>query len=830
MLFSSPDYPLFLIAVFFLYALSRGLGVGGSWGRLALRVLIGVIGIRLVGASQLPVVIAFLGLYALSRRAGVAGTWGRTGIMVLLGDLVFTLVAKDPDTLWDPLGGALYRLMAAGGTHAAPSTWPIATLAARWAIGLAVLGGAITLGRRAGGWIASPRGQQIIARGIVLALAIVGGTVAIASHADVLDLVTSVLVEHGHLLVLLVLGVGIGAAIEDTYRPLGRLVILFVVSSLFYQAWASAMPGPYRYLLGLLLGTIVLDYYLAIWIENNEQPVARKVLVIVSLCSNLGILVFFKYTDFFTQEVASPIATHLDAWLGTHLAARVPDPLHLILPAGISFHTFQSLSYTIDVYRKQLRATRSVIQFATFVLFFPQLVAGPIVRAQDLLPQLAELPALEIQKATDGLFRILVGLFKKIALADTLAISIVERVFDNPERFSGLEVLVGVYAYALQIYLDFSAYSDIAIGSAQLLGFTLPENFRTPYRSANLQEFWRRWHISLSTWLRDYLYVTLGGNRGAAWRTYLNLILTMILGGLWHGASWAFIVWGALHGFGLAVTRFFQRATAAGTRSARAMVVWCAAFAVSGLAIHLVVVPNLVEHVALLSPETQSVLAWVPGLGGTWSQLVFAWLYLTPLWAVSTAWLGADRPVVPPPEVPRFLVAMRSPGTRLVECLRLAMCFAAVGFLVALPLAESWTWLPMATAVYLLGLAADLVERGAAADVVFVLRRGLAIFLVFNYVCLAWIFFRASSFDSALAMLRQIAGGELDHANLVPMVTTALGVGMLCHFFAANSFRWLRDRFMQMPAWGQGSVLAAGALVLRELAHPKIVPFIYFQF
>src|SRR5262249_5920484 len=266
-----------------------------------------------------------------------------------------------------------------------------------------------------------------------------------------------------------------------------------------------------------------------------------------------------------------------------HLDAR---PLHLILPAGISFHTFQSLSYTIDVYRRQLRATRSVASFATFVLFFPQLVAGPVVRAQDLLPTLAALPPLELESATAGLFRIVAGLFKKIALADTLALALVDRVFEAPEHFSAIEVIVGVYAYALQIYLDFSAYSDIAIGSAQVLGFTLPENFRTPYRAANLQEFWHRWHISLSTWLRDYLYIPLGGNRGAPWRTYLNWIATMLLGGLWHGANWTFVVWGALHGFGLAITRYFQRATAGQARRALSLLATCAAITVLGTRIH----------------------------------------------------------------------------------------------------------------------------------------------------------------------------------------------------------------------------------------------------
>jgi alginate O-acetyltransferase complex protein AlgI len=490
MLFSSPDYPLFLIAVFVLYAISR-----------------------------------------FSRAR-----WARIALMVALGDLVFVLIAKDPDLVWDPIGNVLLRACAGA------DAWPMATLAWHWAIGLGVLAAALIVGARGGGWIASERGQRWIARGLVICVVEVGVTVWLSCHYGTLDVVSAGFAQVGQLLVLAVLGIAIGAADVAAHRPLGRVLILFVASGLFYQAWAIAMPGAYRYLLALLLGTIVLDFFLGIWIEAASAQWLRKLLVIASLVSNLGILFVFKYTDFVAQDVL-------------HLHVH---RLNLILPAGISFHTFQSLSYTIDVYRKQLRATRSPIQFATFVLFFPQLVAGPIVRAQDLLPQLADLPALQLERATQGLWRIVIGLFKKIALADTLAIAIVDRVFDAPAHFSSVEVLAGVYGYALQIYLDFSAYSDIAIGSAQLLGFTLPENFRTPYRSANLQEFWRRWHISLSTWLRDYLYISLGGSRGAPWRTYLNLWLTMLLGGLWHGASWTFVVWGGLHGVYLCVERVLR--------------------------------------------------------------------------------------------------------------------------------------------------------------------------------------------------------------------------------------------------------------------------------
>lgn len=767
MLFSSPDYPVYLIAVFFLYALAR-------WG------------------------------------TGGQGAWARMAVMLLLGDTVFMLVAKDPDTLWDPIGGTLLRIVS--GREAEWPPW----LFVRWIVGSMLLGLAIFCGKRGSPWIASDRGQAWIARGFAVAIAAVGIAMLVAWRNGVLDEMTVELVSHGHLVVLFVLGVALGAAHgPEAHRPLGRVIILFVASSLFYHAWAAAMHGPYRYLLGLLLATIVLDYYLGIWLERTQTPWKRKALLVTSLVSNLGILFFFKYFDFFTIDVLQ-----MDT-----------EPLRLVLPAGISFHTFQSLSYTIDVYRKEIRATHSVVQFATFVLFFPQLVAGPIVRAYELLPQLEadRLPPLELDRARHGLFRIVVGLFKKVAIADTLALVIVDRVFEAPERYSSVEVLAGVYGYAFQIYLDFSAYSDIAIGSAMILGFTLPENFRTPYRSANLQEFWRRWHISLSTWLRDYLYIALGGSKGAPWRTYVNLSLTMLLGGLWHGASWAFIVWGGLHGFGLAVTRYFQRSTAVASFRAYRVLGVCAGIAVAGAGYQTFVLPDD---------------------AGAWTNLVVAWLYLTPLWAVLTAWLGREQPSRVDPAragtantgMPwRPLWIMR--GTtddgggvqlwRVAETLRLLMCAAGAAFLFALQYLESAAWIPFLVFVWFLALAADVCERGfadARARLATTLRRGASILLVFHYVCLAWIFFRATSFDNALAVLQRLAALETDHGNVVALVTIALAAAFLFHFFPDGSFRWLRDRFVAMPAWAQGLILAAAAFVLRELGHTKIVPFIYFQF
>jgi D-alanyl-lipoteichoic acid acyltransferase DltB (MBOAT superfamily) len=230
-----------------------------------------------------------------------------------------------------------------------------------------------------------------------------------------------------------------------------------------------------------------------------------------------------------------------------------------VLPFGISFFTFETMSYTIDVWRGALQPARRYLDYLLFVCFFPHLVAGPIVRPSQMLPQLAREPEADPAMQARGLWRIATGLGKKVIVGDFLAQAIVRRVFETPERFTALEVLLGVYAYAVQIHADFSGYSDVAIGSAALFGYELPENFDAPYASRNLQEFWRRWHITLSTWLRDYLYKPLGGSREGSLLTYRNLMITMLLGGLWHGASWTFVLWGGLHGLALCVTRFVQR-------------------------------------------------------------------------------------------------------------------------------------------------------------------------------------------------------------------------------------------------------------------------------
>lgn len=744
MLFSSPDYPLFLGAVFFLYGMLRSRGHLGAAARAAL--------------------------------------------MVLLGDLLFLLVGKHTDTLWDPVGGVVLSYLAGTAERAG-----VAAQLGQYLVGTAVLAAAVGLGHRRGAALGSARAQRWLGLGLSLSCLAVGVAVAACSASGSLDQLTAGFTRYGHLPYLVVLGLAIGASVgaplDSPSRSLGALLALFAASSLFYLAWCVAMHGAYRYLLALLFATISLDYYLGLAIERAGSQARRKLLLLVSLVSNLGVLAIFKYADFFLLDVL-------------HLPV---EPLALVLPAGISFHTFQSLSYTIDVYRKEIRATTSILEFATFVLFFPQLVAGPIVRAKDLLPQLGELPPFDHQRASEGLFRIGVGLWKKIALADTLAITIVDGVFSAPERFSSVEVAAGVAGYAFQIYLDFSAYSDIALGSAQLLGFTMPENFRTPYRSATLQEFWRRWHMSLSTWLRDYLYIPLGGSRGSSWGTYRNLMLTMLLGGLWHGASWTFVVWGFLHGGGLAMARALEERGEAGAGALRHAARWCAVGAAAGGAVHGLVLGSL--H--------------------GWADLALSWLYLTPLWAAITVLLArAGRAPWPRVEV----TARRRQLARVARALLAA---AVLGLLAAMRHGDTALWVPA------VALALAAAVTASALDAGHVLTRGAVIAgaaragataLVWLYVLVAWVFFRATSFDNALAVFRSLGAFELDHANVTPLVTLALAASAAGHLFPDRTFCWLRDRFLSLSAPRQGVLLAASALVLRELANPRIVPFIYFQF
>lgn len=345
-------------------------------------------------------------------------------------------------------------------------------------------------------------------------------------------------------------------------KQLARTIFLVVASYLFYFVGtydaATEQDVPFGAIGWTVLCVAIifvgssLDFFIGRKLGRTEDLTKRKLLLLVSIVYYLGVLAVFKYFNFFVDSFAS--LAHAAGW------NVAPVHLRLVLPFGISFFTFETMSYTIDVYRREIEPSDRYLDYLLFVAFFPHLVAGPIVRPKFMLPQLAGEPIASDETKAEGLFLIATGLMKKIVIGDTLGINLVNRVFEAPERYSSLEVLVGVYAYAIKIYADFSGYTDVARGSAKLFGLELPINFDAPYTARNLQDFWHRWHISLSTWLRDYLYVPLGGNRHGTVKTYRNLWLTMVLGGLWHGASWNFVIWGALHGTMLGINRAWQRA------------------------------------------------------------------------------------------------------------------------------------------------------------------------------------------------------------------------------------------------------------------------------
>ena len=325
-----------------------------------------------------------------------------------------------------------------------------------------------------------------------------------------------------------------------------RVIFLLIASYIFY---AASNP----WFLTLIIASTVTDYFAGLQMKKADdagQPDARKKWLILSLALNLGLLGVFKYSNFFYGSFVS-VANVFGAEL-------IFERLAIMLPAGISFYTFQTMSYSIDVYRRRMEPERDFLKFALFVGYFPQLIAGPIVRAVDFVPQLSEEPRLSKAMVSRALYLMGIGLLKKVLIADTIGLALVDPVFNTPEQYTALEALIALYAYTMQVYLDFSAYSDLAIGSALLFGFRLPDNFDRPYMATSIQDFWRRWHMTLGSWLRDYLYYPLGGSKGSTNRTYFNLFVTFLLIGLWHGADWTFVVYGCLHAIAMCLNRWWR--------------------------------------------------------------------------------------------------------------------------------------------------------------------------------------------------------------------------------------------------------------------------------
>lgn len=322
-----------------------------------------------------------------------------------------------------------------------------------------------------------------------------------------------------------------------------RTVLLLHASFVFYMAWNATF-------IVLIIASTLADYIVGLCLGKTEKPSSRKALLASSLIFNLGLLGLFKYADFFigaTADVAGLLGFELH-----------PTYLRLILPVGISFYTFQSISYTIDVYRKKIEPTKNFVEFAMYVAFFPQLVAGPIVRAKEFLPQFKLKPTLSRKQAGEAMYLITLGMFKKVVIADYLAANLIDRVFDNPAGFSSAEAWLAAYGYCWQLYGDFSGYTDIARGSAKLFGFELPENFARPFCSTGPIQFWATWHMTLGRWVQDYVYVPLGGSRHGRARTYLNLFICFMGVGLWHGAGWAYVLFALWQGFGVTLNKIWR--------------------------------------------------------------------------------------------------------------------------------------------------------------------------------------------------------------------------------------------------------------------------------
>ena len=319
----------------------------------------------------------------------------------------------------------------------------------------------------------------------------------------------------------------------------GRMIFVTLFSLYFYYKSSGI------YVLCLLL-VATSDYLIGRILGNTRNNTARRWCVATSAIINMGMLCYFKYTILIVDTINTFITRPIELW-------------DIALPIGISFFTFRSLSYIIDIYRGKIEPTTNLLEYLFFLSFFPPLVAGPVVRATELLPQIRRRPEVSSEMFAEGLFLIMTGVFKKVVISDYISINFVDRIFDAPALYTGLENLLGIYGYTLQIYCDFSGYSDMAIGIALLLGFRFPINFDSPYKSGSITEFWRRWHITLSSWLRDYLYISMGGNRVPLWRNYFNLFITMVIGGLWHGASWLFVLWGAWHGLMLVLHKLYRK-------------------------------------------------------------------------------------------------------------------------------------------------------------------------------------------------------------------------------------------------------------------------------
>lgn len=468
--------------------------------------------------------------------------------------------------------------------------------------------------------------------------------------------------------------------------PTLEFALFFTV--VFYLSWELVFNNSYRKLflllasyffyatldfrfLPILILSPTLNFLFGLWIGVEEDPKIKKYILTFTVAANLTLLGVFKYFDFFAGGVVEAMNI-----VGVTAAWQDDVFMNFVLPLGISFFTFQGISYLVDIYKNELTYKNSLLDVLLYISFFPHLVAGPIVKASEFIPQLKQPPKTDQIPFLFSIVLIVLGLFKKTVIANYLGVDIVDPIFENPKAYGSMDMIFAVYCYAVQIFCDFSAYTDMAIGLAYLLGYQFPLNFNQPYRATSLKDFWNRWHISLSRWLKEYLYIPLGGNRGSEKRTYQNLLITMGLGGLWHGASWNFITWGLLHGIGLAFEKRFQ-----------------------------------------------------------WDEGITSWA-----------------------------------------------------------------------------------------------KKALHIFLVFNFVCFAWIFFRAESFTKSYEVLFQLFDFSKPIVKITPLYFCLFILGMSFHYVKPLRSWHINDRMLKLPAFAYAFVFAIMITVITALMPEGIAPFIYFRF
>ncbi len=568
--------------------------------------------------------------------------------------------------------------------------------------------------------------------------------------------------------------------------------LFILAASYFFYAYADV-----RFVLLLLLSTAVNQTaakLLARWRDGRILGVA--------LVIDLGLLGWFKYYGFFALQLDHTLAD---------VGLKTPLPLlQITLPVGISFFTFQAMSYVIDVYRGRIEPT-STIDFAVYESFFPHLVAGPIVRASEFLPQLSSPRDPRKVPVTAAVFLIVGGLVKKVVIADLLATRLVDPVWATPGQHSSAEVLAAVYGYAVQIYCDFSAYSEMAIGLALLLGFRFPDNFDRPYSAVSLQDFWRRWHMTLSRWLRDYLYVPLGGSRRGRRRTYLNLMITMVLGGLWHGAAWTFVLWGSMHGAGLAAERRWEERRGSGPIRTNT--------APGPAAVGRMPSPRVVDDSAG-SPPAEFPPAEFPSAPDPPHA---PWRKVVPATALGTSRPGDDvsihGAVTEPAAIQRADLDGGPPGAGHCD---------ANGPAVAQRRVDGG----LATATTPAGAPAQrgsTPEPGTAERVTggVWLRR----ILVFHFVCAAWVLFRSPDLGTAGEIFKRLIHGPGPSPLVTPTVLAAIAAGLLTQAVPRGWWTRAREGFARLPVGAQvigliGAVLLTHALV----SNAGAAPFIYFRF